>query len=396
MFSAFKTLFEGDRSLLCPYCFDDFKLSVTPFRCDSPPDRCAPEPDEVFGKAWGDPTPRARLLPAKNGPATSCPACRAVTYTRSCPHCHMDLPAQLLKRSSRNLIFSVIGASGTGKTHYLAVLINQIQEYLEGPLGFTMGGVDDYTIKRYREKFYDPLYNGHKPIDFTRAGRGNIDVRRPLLYELMFDRVSGGGDARTVLLAFFDTAGEDMGSESELAAVSRYIYRSDGIILLLDPLQLDHVRAQLEGHVALPRKSAEIDDIVQRTSNLILKGRRLPPGSPMPIPLALTFSKLDAIEDLLDAQAAVLRTPRVDQGYDVSDATEVSRQLKSNLRDWRGAHVLQQVEGRFPVHQLFGVSALGCNPTATDVVPRVVPHRVADPFLWLLHQNKLVKTAPRS
>ena len=40
----------------------------------------------------------------------------------------------------------------------------------------------------------------------------------------------------------------------------------------------------------------------------------------------------------------------------------------------------------------FGVSALGCNPQATqrlDFAPR--PARVEDPFLWILWKNKLIQ-----
>lgn len=395
MFESLTSMFgRSERELLCPYCFRDFRLSEAPFRCDTGVDRCAWESDAIFAREWKDASLRGKILPASNRNVATCPECRNESLLRCCPHCHMDLPPQLANRN-RSLVFSVIGAKGTGKSHYLAVLIAQIQEYLEGPLGFTMGWVDDYTNHRYRQKFRDPLFKGKLTLDQTRSATNESDVSRPLLYELTFPRPKGAKVAPTVLLAFFDTAGEDMNEEAVMATVNRYIYRSDGVILLLDPLQLDHVRAELDGRVALPEQATEINDIVQRTSNLIRKGRRLPPGAPIPIPLAVTFSKIDAVEDLLGGQSAVIRTPRYDRGYDVADGKEVSRELKSTLLDWKGGHVLRQVETRFPTHQLFGLSALGCNPQA-GVVPRVTPHRVADPFLWLLHCNGLVKTAPKA
>jgi hypothetical protein len=51
------------------------------------------------------------------------------------------------------------------------------------------------------------------------------------------------------------------------------------------------------------------------------------------------------------------------------------------------------VRSRFTSHGFFGLSALGCNPHGTQQIPRVVPRRVEDPFLWLLAKNKLIRTA---
>ena len=40
------------------------------------------------------------------------------------------------------------------------------------------------------------------------------------------------------LLSFFDTAGEDLITADSLARNARYLASADGIILLLDPLQM--------------------------------------------------------------------------------------------------------------------------------------------------------------
>ena len=44
----------------------------------------------------------------------------------------------------------------------------------------------------------------------------------------------------------------------------------------------------------------------------------------------------------------------------------------------------------------FGLTALGCHPGRDQQVPRVLPRRVEDPFLWLLHQHRLLPAARRT
>lgn len=386
------------RKEVCPYCFEPYLLRETPFRCASLPGRCAPRPDEVRKRVWQDAVPMGRVLPAGGWFAGEvlCHECSQVTRKRLCPGCHMELPRTAGR--FRHLIFAVIGAKQAGKSHYLAVLIHQIRKHVGPALDILLEPLDDRTIKRYREDFYEPVFQRGTVIRGTVSALADRRVQMPLVYSLamsgrdLFGRRSIRG---VVTLVFFDTAGEDLNDEDTMSTVNKYIYRSDGILLLLDPLQLPRVRDQLDGTVPLPQINTETSDIVTRTTRLIHAGRRLSADSMLSTPLAVAFSKFDAVEPLVDPQFQLHADADHGGGYDRADFEAVSAEMKALLVEWDDQTLQHQVETYYRRFGYFGLSALGCNPHGDDRIPRVLPRRVEDPFLWLLHQHRLIPTAGR-
>lgn len=382
------------RGEVCPYCFETYRLRETPFRCTTP--RCSRDIDEVRSRVWDDSLPLGKVLPPV-GPRAGevrCSECSQVSRKRLCPHCHMELPYTVGR--FQNLIFAVIGAKETGKSHYIAVLIHELQNRLGPQLDLLVEPVDDATIQRYREDFYEPLFQQKRVIEVTRSAMDNRRVQMPLVYSLTF----GGRDlfgrrkiVGAVTLVFFDTAGEDLQDEDTMQRVNKYIYRSDGILLLLDPLQLPRVRDQLSDRTALPEKTTETSEIISRVSKLIVTGRKLPPKAPIGVPLAVAFSKFDAVGELVDPQLQLNAESRHDDGFDTADFEAVDAEMRSLLSHWDSERIEHQVETRFERHGFFGLTALGCNPHGDRRVPRVLPRRVEDPFLWLLHQHGLVGRA---
>lgn len=379
---------------VCPYCFETFSFKETPFRCSSPPSMCPPELDPVLQHKWRDGAPTGRVL--RSGKATRslrCGQCRQESTTRLCPLCHMDLPRTL--GETKNLIFAMIGAKAAGKSHYLAVLIEELRNRVGPALGVLLEPVNDRTIRRYRDEFYTPVYRHNRTILGTRSGIDSTPV--PLIYTLSFVTKSLFGGSKigsTVSIVFFDTAGEDLDSEDVASSVNKYIYRADGLVVLLDPLQLDSVRAQLQGTVALPEQNTETADIVSRVSNLIRRGQGTPTGA-LKTPVAVAFSKIDAVEPMIDPQYQLNSMSSHAGGFDLDDFTAVNGEMQALLTQWHGHGILNQVTTTYPRHGFFGLSALGCNPQGTNQIPRVLPRRVEDPFLWLLYQHGLLKPAAR-
>lgn len=393
----FNTIKAQIKKEVCPYCFETYALKDAPFRCVSPPQRCTPEADKVRATVWKQSTPIGRVLPPMGRFATEvrCPKCNQQTKRRICPLCHMDLPHTTGK--FENLIFAVIGAKDSGKSHYLAVLIDQIRNHLGPSLGMLLEELNDYTIKRYRESFYNPVYIQHKIIFGTKSALSDETVQLPMVFSLTF---SGKGYLRqhkitkVVTLVFFDTAGEDLKDEDVMATVNKYIYRADGIILLLDPLQLTWVRDQLGSATSLPEVTTETSDIIVRTTKLIQAGRNLRQDRLVPTPLAIAFSKFDAVQPLIDSQFQLNATPNHDGGFDAADFEAVNSEMQSLVSTWHNSHLLQQVTTRYNQYGFFGLSSLGCSPQGSDI-PRVLPRRVEDPFLWLLYSHGLIRAAAR-
>jgi hypothetical protein len=383
---------------ICPYCFETYSLKDTPFRCVSPPERCAPEMDAVRARVWEQATPVGKVLPP-NGSFTTetrCPKCNQRTKKRLCPLCHMELPHTT--GEFKNLIFAVIGAKESGKSHYLAVLIEQIQNHIGPSMGLLLEPLNDYTIKRYREHFYDPVYIKHRTIDATRSALTDRGVQLPMVFSLIFYGKNVLGQRRitnVVTLVFFDTAGEDLKAEDIMSAVNKYIYRSDGIILLLDPLQLKRVRDQLGSSAQLPEMNTETTEIITRTTNLIQSGRGISKDALIPTPIAVAFSKFDAVLPLVDSQLQLNATPNHDGGFDSADFEAVNSEMQSLVSEWHGNFLLQQVSTQYKKFGFFGITSLGCNPHGSTTISRVLPKRVEDPFLWLLHSHGLIKTARR-
>lgn len=393
------TLKAALQTEVCPYCFEPYKLRDTPFRCASPPSRCKPEPDEVRARAWDDTVPMGRVLPSDRRfrDEARCPTCSQATQKRLCPHCHMELPHTVGKFP--HYIFAVVGAKEAGKSHYLAVLIDQIRKQAGAPLGLLLEPLNDYTVRRYREDFHQPLFHNHRTITATHSGLADRRVALPLVYTLTLsgkDLLRRDRIRKVVTLVFFDTAGEDLDDEDTIATVNKYIYHSQGIILLLDPLQLPEVRAQLEGRVPLPRVNTETADILTRMTRLVLAGRKLAANAMIPAPLAVAFSKFDAVEPLVDAQLQLNAAADHRTGFDVADFDAVSAEMQALLARWDSQLLVQQVRTHYRRYGFFGLSALGCNPHGDQQVPRVMPRRVEDPFLWLLHEHGLIPSRRRS
>ncbi len=394
------TLRAALRKELCPYCFERYRLRDTPFRCASPPSRCRPEPDELRARAWEDTIPMGRVLAPHGGwlgGETRCHECSQVTHKRLCPHCHMELPHTAGKFP--HYIFAVVGAKEAGKSHYLAVLIDQIRKELGPSLEMLLEPLNDHTVRRYREDFHQPLFQNHRTIAATHSALSDRRVQLPLVYTLTFSGRTLLGRKRirsVVTLVFFDTAGEDLNDEDTIATVNKYIYHSHGIILLLDPLQLPQVRARLEGRVPLPNVNTETADILNRMTRLVLAGRGLPADAMIRSPLAVAFSKFDAVEPLVDSQMQLNAAADHRTGFDAADFDAVSAEMQALLARWDSQVLVQQVRTHYRSYGFFGLSALGCNPHGDQQVPRVLPRRVEDPFLWLLHEHGLIPSRKRS
>jgi len=259
--------------------------------------------------------------------------------------------------------------------------------------------LDDHTIKRYRQDFYEPVFQRGTVIRGTVSALIDRRVQMPLVYSLTFsgkDLLGRRSIRGLVTLVFFDTAGEDLNSADVISTVNKYIYRSDGIIVLLDPLQLPAVRDRLDGSVPLPSRNSETADILKRTTDLVLQGHGLSPTAMIPTPIAVAFSKFDAVESLVDPQLQLNSGSRHHHGFDLADFHAVNAEMQSLLVDWDGLGLQHQVETHYRHFGFFGLTALGCNPHGDQKIPRVLPRRVEDPFLWLLHRHGLIPTARRA
>lgn len=383
---------------ICPFCFTKHSLKEIGFICKN----------DKLNKA-GEICLNAKtqkFIPYESEvnkvpKSMSCDECGEEVVTKVCPTCHAELPYTI--GEYEDLIFAVIGAKEAGKSHYIAVLIDKIMNEIGIAFDCSLQPIDDATIQRYRNDFYYPIFRKNEVIKVTRSAKADASVSKPLIYTLSFKEDSkiaklfkGKSIKNVVTIAFFDTAGEDLNSEDTMKTVNKYIYNSSGIIFLLDPLQLPVVRESLPKDTVLPQQNAEIEDIFSRTANLIRKANGISMNKEIKIPVAVAFSKIDAVEELVGKSCCInYPSKHVEIGkFDIADFEDVNNTMESLVKQWGGTNFSNQLSANFKDYAYFGLTALGCNPESNKI-NKLRPHRVEDPFLWLLWKHKLIKAEKR-
>ena len=391
------------KEYICPYCFTKHKMYDVKFMCEV--DTCNEE-DPVFSKYWNynttqirntiTPGPTPGFFAARKPKMPShvnCQKCSAPTSKHVCATCHSNLPLSIA--DSEDNIISVIGSKQSGKSHYLAVLIEELRNYLGDELGASVRAVDSETEHRFNNKFKRPIYEHKKTLAVTQSASTDTDQKRPLLFIIKF---KSGKEMKMVTLAFFDTAGEDLKSQSEMSKHANYLTNSSGIICLVDPLQIQAVRdeiLQLNNDYRLPTRdlNAETFDILSRTTNLIREKNKIAENKQIEIPFALAFSKIDSLNPILPQSSKLLqqRNIIIDGKYNLDEFEVMHEEIDAHLKNWGHNSTIHQLSTEYKDYAFFGLTALGHEPDEQSNISKVEPRNVIDPILWVLWKKGLFK-----
>lgn len=396
---------------ICPYCFTRHPLSEVEFRCTN---RRCKQVDDIpmtkyeFGdvkmpKKGGNCFP-VRMKGSKLPDSGTCPLCGETTYKMVCPSCHNPLPEATL--NGTDMIISVVGARGTGKSVFVGILINELMKRVAPAFGGALNGFDD-SYNRYKATFFQRMYIDKRTPEQTQSGLSNADngAYRPYIFTLRLPKKSlFGNKVDSFTFVFFDTAGEDLDDEDTMSTVNKYITSSSGIIFLLDPLQIPEVVNQLSQETVRGASAANLgsvtdpNSIMTSVSHLIRKSNKLSTNRLIDIPVAAVFSKFDAIEEIVPEDMAILRTsPHTSEGvFDMADFNNVNNEVKGLLNAWNYGDFIRDAQINYSNCAFFAVSALGLhnNPKAGSIdMPK--PHRIEDPLLWILEENGVIKATKK-
>jgi Double-GTPase 2 len=376
----------------CPYCYTSFAEKEIRFRCSGRPApgraACPVTTDEHLENWLGytRPLPPTFVADGRRG-AADCPDCGGETTHRVCPHCHSRLPVHFGKVDSR--LIAMVGARETGKTVFMTVLIHELMHRVGRVLEAALVGSDDETRRSFDRDYDRRLYQQHT----LPAATAPVNVRtrlRPLVFRLTRRgrgrRLGRAPAEQHTLLSFFDAAGEDLTSTESTELNARYLTGADGVILLLDPLRLPGVRDQVAAArpgTTLPTEGDHPYDVLTRVTDL-LRAANPDPAGRIRTPVAVVFTKLDAVEHLLAPGSPLTRRPGLRAEVDEADGLAVHDQVAHLLDEWDGPRTDQLMRHHFEHFRYFAVSALGRPPLDPPDVADVMPHRVHDPFLWLL------------
>ncbi|MEV5829480.1 hypothetical protein AB0L25_28345 [Spirillospora sp. NPDC052242] len=390
----------GRREVTCPYCFAATAPQRIPFRCRGRAGRqqgCAPVLDEELAAYTGS-TAGASLPPVFDPPGrrtaqagrADCPACGRPTGNRVCPRCHNPLPPAYCDSPGR--IVALVGAKNAGKSTYIAVLLHELMNRVGTELDASLVACDDRTIERYKRDFARPLLEERRLLPTTASAA--TSPREPLVYLLTRTRRGRFARARndSLALVLFDTAGEDLRSREVTDLHLRYLEAADAVIFLVDPLELPGARPGLRDAVPAPRVPGEDPDseplnVIARVTDTLRGRHGARPGEPLPVPVAVALTKMDALRPDLLRQSALHRTRTGAGVLDLDDRDAVHEQVRALLHDWQAGQLDTYLGQQYAEHAFFALSALGGVPEDGRVgAGGVRPHRAEDPLLWLLYR----------
>jgi hypothetical protein len=380
----------------CPYCYETYPARQIMFRCNGRTSRdgkqCELRQDEVLARSRGI---RRDLGPvfkpdgwAKGKTnAAACPDCGNSTNYRICPVCHSLLPAQFGMISSR--MIAMAGAKDAGKTVFMTVLLHELRNRVGAQYDAAIMGADDETLRRFTVQYEDELYVRNHVFPTTQGAGQNEGRVDPLVFRFSAtpDRLGASRPEQT-LMSFFDTAGEDFNTQESTDVNTRYLACADGIMLVVDPLQMAGARELAAPGTPLPGTGPAYESpatILTRVTNLLLhqtKGGK----SQISKPVAVVFTKIDTLWHTFGDGSALRTTPPRGSRFDTADSLDVHEEIRHLLRSWEGTQIDQILRKFYIHHRFFGVSALGRPPTPDKEVAAsgIQPYRVADPLLWLL------------
>ncbi|MDP8315332.1 MAG: hypothetical protein RAP70_09735 [Candidatus Celaenobacter antarcticus] len=381
------------KKLTCVFCFEKFYPKDIKFRCiNENPSACEYEEDKGLQKYQGKNLPKLQKIVSPVSsfrmPRKAICSCGMETTKMICPICHNELPNGF--GEDDNLIIALIGAKEVGKSHYIAVLIHELQHRIGTAFEISMVARNEKTIKRYNEDFEKYIYRNSKVIPATLSGKAQINVRYPLIYKLSIRKKQCGVMRKKIAnLVFFDTAGEDLSDQQIMETTNKYISNSGGLIFLLDPLQTNYVRQEVPSSIVKPINNIDQFEIINRVINLIRKEKSIRGRRKIKIPVAVSFSKLDCLKGIIDP---LLLSSSNHNGYlDINDVENVNSLFYSYLGKWLGPNFLTTMKDYFKTYSFFGLSALGDSPDLSGNINRGVnPFRIEDPLLWILSQKGFI------
>jgi hypothetical protein len=298
-----------------------------------------------------------------------------------------------------------VGAKEAGKTVFMTVLVHELMHQTGQRLDAAITGADDQTRQRFISDYERPLYRESRLLPPTMAA-GQYH-RAPLVFRFttgnrhrrvldgFASRLFEAADPRRTLLSFFDTAGEDLRSAQSIEQNVRYLGAADGILLLLDPLQMRGARERAAPGTRLPTPGRPDDEptaVLENVTDLLLADTGGKPTKRITKPLAIVFTKMDAFLQDLKETSPLLRSPPESQYFDERDSLEVHTEIQRLLSRWDGTRIDQIAQLHYRNYRYFGVSALGETPTEDNRVCArgIRPSRVTSPVLWILAQFGII------
>lgn len=396
------------KKILCPYCSKSFPADRALYQCTNKEmfngsEKCPSEIDPILNNHWleeGVPSKhifssRVFSLLSNKVRAAKCPICHQETTRLVCPECHNPIPTQMIEGDSATI--SIIGDRSSGKTVYFLALIQQLRKY-----GYKLGiyEVNPLDLSHDEKTKTSAVYtkmSSQMFDDLSLPKQTQAKRAAPMIFRLSF-RGAREKDNKSIFLVFYDTAGEIFQDSERINDVAAYLKDSAGVIFLIDPFTLEGLRkTMVEG--GMVKESADnfvqadpskiFSSLTQINGNERLKNR----------PLALTYSKIDAVISALQHSSQGYSIPKVNlkanssfiqtNKFNLEEIETIHDGLKTiSEAKWDAGRFWGSASGAYDDDcvRMFAISALGSNPDEDGNIAKPTPYRVMDPLIWILYK----------
>lgn len=408
----FKGLFGGKKEeapvqkkfpIVCPHCFNKFSRDTVVFRAahskEEDEEYCLQEDAKLneylerFGLEGSEELEAVLnpyLVPAENRHyvddvlISMKDKYNVETKKRLCPYCHNDLPYSAGRAPSN--IIAIIGASQVGKSVYMASLINTLENVTAHNFEAACLPINSDTSRRFRSQYLDPLFLQNSLIESTQKER----KQEPFIFQFKFKDPSKA----PLSLVFFDVAGEGMVEEEYLDLYANHIRNAEGILFLVDPLQLSTIRRKLilnqdDNGGDFTSQYQESRDVVVTLAEHFIGSQE---DGKTSIPTAVVITKSDMLTSLAEEEGEYIKPNSnvfenyIHKGYfNLNEYENINGEVQRFLEKVDLAFK-DAVEVHFKNVSYFAVSSLGQNPVEGKLEKVIQPMRIDEPFLWLLYK----------
>jgi hypothetical protein len=317
--------------------------------------------------------------------------------------CQQRLPLNFFNGESTNI--SIVGSTNVGKTYYLLALYLELK-YNKSlrRIGISGDLVGDEAVKSQIIDLLDEVKAG-KTLDATKLGFAS---KAAIEISITRNRVN-----KRIYLSLSDNAGEVFKSLDLMIENLSNVFDADGLIFLIDPVQISNFREDVQRKYGTPEDSVDFSTISRNTIDLLsyIQNNRVENYSSgssardiwrsglsqvkkvifqKKLPITFAISKFDQIKDQfcneipLDAEnleGYILLNEQFNNDF----FNDISNEFKDIIGD--------EEEGDPTVINLlknsgFSYSFLGCSSGYVDQNNKFQykPQGVTLPFLWILNQ----------
>ena len=239
--SALIDTMTGKR-IVCPHCWTIF-----------PRERIlhiAQHPSLIGDNVVGENEP-LRFLPTRYTPERQPFGPKGmVCPDMACPHCHLRIPSSIIDLTS--LFFSVVGAPQSGKSYFLAAMVNSLRNDLSRRFKFSFTDADamiNYRVNEYEEQLFRSVTPSEPAIiyktdvggaHYSHVELNDMHLELPMPFIFKLQPLSNADQEKefTKNLILYDNAGEHFlpGDDDVSRPATRHLVHSHGLIFLFDPV----------------------------------------------------------------------------------------------------------------------------------------------------------------